>query len=306
MADFYPRGIDCSKWQGAIDWSKIVADGFAFTFIKATEGSERAGTTDAQAIADYGEDPDFRANWAGAKAAGLVRGAYHFARPDLGGNPEWEADWFLSVVRPEPGDLLAIDFEPTPAGQWGAWLGAFVDRIVLHAGFAPLFYTYQSGFAKYGIDFNWARRKCGLWISAPSFATPFDPGIVIDGWPFIAIHQLQARPEPGVSSSTVDYDLFNGTLADLRRYGMPEPAPPVPTPIPPPPQPPAPPGPLPPAPVPPPLPAPIPEPPVPTPPIPPAPAPGPPVIAPDVWSQLASELQDLIVKVLEHFGLIAH
>jgi hypothetical protein len=32
--------------------------------------------------------------------------------------------------------------------------------------------------------------------------------------------------------------------------------------------------------------------------------PAPPVIAPDVWSELAGELQVLIIKVLEHFGLI--
>jgi len=32
--------------------------------------------------------------------------------------------------------------------------------------------------------------------------------------------------------------------------------------------------------------------------------PAPPVIHPDAWSQLAGEIQDLIIKVLEHFGLV--
>ena len=80
--------------------------------------------------------------------------------------------------------------------------------------------------------------------------------------------------------------------------------------------PPPPPAPAPPAPKPEPQPIPAPEP-VPAPPEPPQPAPveplpapapapaPPPVINGDVWSELAGELQALIIKVLEHFGLVA-
>lgn len=96
--------------------------------------------------------------------------------------------------------------------------------------------------------------------------------------------------------------IANGVLKFLGHATIPAEPPPAPAPEPPPPQPPAPdPSPAPaPEPAPPPAPEPLPPPaPEPTP-----PAPGPPVIAPDVWGQLAGEIQDLIIEILKHFGLI--
>ncbi len=60
-------GIDVSYWNAGIDWPKVRAAGQRFTFIKASEG-------------DGYLDPTFDDNWRGAKAAGLLRGAYHFFR----------------------------------------------------------------------------------------------------------------------------------------------------------------------------------------------------------------------------------
>jgi lysozyme len=59
------QGIDVSRWQGEIDWHKVKDAGTRFAFIKATEGGDHL-------------DPSFRQNWAGAKKAGIARGAYHF------------------------------------------------------------------------------------------------------------------------------------------------------------------------------------------------------------------------------------
>ena len=64
-------GIDVSRWQGIINWAQVKADGFQFAIIKASEGGTFV-------------DPDFASNWAAAKAAGLVRGAYCFTRPESG------------------------------------------------------------------------------------------------------------------------------------------------------------------------------------------------------------------------------
>src|SRR5581483_7236413 len=62
-----PKGIDVSHYQGTINWTSVKNSGVSFAFIKATEGLTI-------------KDQDFDANWAGAKAVGIVRGAYHFAR----------------------------------------------------------------------------------------------------------------------------------------------------------------------------------------------------------------------------------
>ena len=130
MADWI-QGIDVSKWQGAIDWAQVKAAGKTFAIIKATEGALTPGLADADAIAQYGLDPQFRTNWANARTAGVTRGAYHFARPDLGNTPENEAAWFLSVVNVatlQPGDLLAVDFE-MGAGDLSSWAARMLGAI---------------------------------------------------------------------------------------------------------------------------------------------------------------------------------
>ncbi|MBR1784365.1 MAG: glycosyl hydrolase family 25 [Bacteroidales bacterium] len=59
------RGIDVSKYQGTINWSKVAKDStIRFVYIKATEGTSI-------------QDPMYRTNLKGAKKAGLLVGSYH-------------------------------------------------------------------------------------------------------------------------------------------------------------------------------------------------------------------------------------
>lgn len=105
-AERYPvRGIDVSHHQGRIDWPLVKASGHAFAFIKASEG------------ADF-RDRRFQENWRGARAAGLVTGAYHFftfCAPGL-----LQAENFLAVA-PREGVALpaAVDVEYT--GNCAGW-----------------------------------------------------------------------------------------------------------------------------------------------------------------------------------------
>ncbi|HEY7771115.1 GH25 family lysozyme, partial [Longimicrobium sp.] len=39
-ADDLVRGIDVSRWQGAVDWNAVAGDDVEFAFIKATEGGD--------------------------------------------------------------------------------------------------------------------------------------------------------------------------------------------------------------------------------------------------------------------------
>ncbi|WP_237104541.1 lysozyme [Nonomuraea sp. MG754425] len=61
-------GVDVSNWTGDIDWASVATGGGKFAFVQATEGT------------DY-TNPRFQAQYDGASAAGLIRGAYHFAQP---------------------------------------------------------------------------------------------------------------------------------------------------------------------------------------------------------------------------------
>lgn len=87
------QGIDISKWQGDIDWQAVKAAGTRFVFIKATEGGDHV-------------DPKFIANWNGARAAGIPRGAYHFVywcRP-----AHEQVMWFTQHIPRDPDALPPV------------------------------------------------------------------------------------------------------------------------------------------------------------------------------------------------------
>ena len=65
-------GIDVSKWNGNIDWNAVKNSGVSYVIIRC---GYRGSTTGALI-----EDPKFRSNIQGAKAAGLSVGAYFFTQ----------------------------------------------------------------------------------------------------------------------------------------------------------------------------------------------------------------------------------
>ena len=124
------RGIDVSHYQSTINWNSVKNAGTTFAVTKATEGTSY-------------RDPSFLANWNGMKAAGIIRGAYHFARP--GTDPVAQANYFINYVRPIRGDLqLMLDLEATDGktkSQVWAWTQAFVNRVKAKTGRPCLMYT---------------------------------------------------------------------------------------------------------------------------------------------------------------------
>jgi lysozyme len=97
------HGIDVSKWQGDIDWNQVRASGVKFAWIKATEGGDHA-------------DAKFQQNWDAAKAAGVPRGAYHFAYWCR--TPAEQMAWFEKNVPYNPQALPPVlDVEATPKSK---------------------------------------------------------------------------------------------------------------------------------------------------------------------------------------------
>lgn len=204
------KGLDVSVWQGVINWPQVKDDGYDFAIVKATEGSTIV-------------DTDFAANWAGAKAAGLVRGCYCFTRPEQG-DPEAQAAHFVQTVGAwEPGDLAAGDFE-TPGGTSDesafalAWLGSVAKAI----GFDPLVYCAEF----------WAssRLKDARMAEYPLWLACLDPEALpasIGVWKSVALQQnTWALHVPGISGD-VDGDQLVRTIAGLKALGKPAPPPPV-------------------------------------------------------------------------------
>lgn len=132
-------GVDVASYQhpgGApIDWVKVRSAGHRYALVKATEGTTYT-------------NPYFNADWTGAAAAGLYRGAYHYARPALPITSALDqARYFVSKAGSMTGPLdfgAVLDLEEkgsltkTQLANWTrTWLGE-VERLT---GRAPMIYT---------------------------------------------------------------------------------------------------------------------------------------------------------------------
>ncbi|MEY9934517.1 GH25 family lysozyme M1 (1,4-beta-N-acetylmuramidase)/uncharacterized protein YaeQ [Catenulispora sp. GP43] len=228
--DFVPpgysvTGIDVSSYQGAVDWTQVAAHGEKFAYVKVTEGSTY--------VNPYGAD-----GLHNAKASGLYTGAYAWPRPDAGvGSAVAQADFFMDNAQyVNDGRTLPpmIDLEPGQQGQptcyglsqsdMSAFLHAFVNEVRARAGRDPVLYT--------GLPF-WGPCTGGdtsfghLPLDYPNYNA--NPTPLPAGWSNFAFWQYtdQETGIPGVSSATVDRDVFNGSLADLAAFcgGGPKPHP---------------------------------------------------------------------------------
>ena len=86
QGDALVLGLDVSNVQGEINWHLVKQNEpeISFVFIKATEGINFV-------------DAHFEKNWAGARQAGILRGAFHFFVPDK--DASIQADLFISTVK---------------------------------------------------------------------------------------------------------------------------------------------------------------------------------------------------------------
>lgn len=159
------QGIDVSVHSGRVDWDLVVAEGHGFAILKATEGVDL-------------EDGAFEEHWHGAAQAGLVRGAYHFFVTE--DDPHAQADFFISKVVLQPGDLAPIvDIELVGRGTeegWQANVLAFARRLQDHYGVAPIIYTSPT-FWKTHFQGEAARDFSGfpLWIAEYDVEEPAVP-----------------------------------------------------------------------------------------------------------------------------------
>lgn len=193
-------GIDVSHWQGTIDWNAVAADGVEFAFVKASEGG------------DY-TDPRFAANWAGARRAGVIRGAYHFFRPQT--DAMAQAAHFLRTVPFAPGDLPPVlDVEVTDGRSMdavAAGVRTWLQEVERATGRRPVIYTRAS---------FWTAQMGGafggypLWVAHYGVASPGIPA-GWGGWTFWQ-HSDAGRVD-GISGG-VDLNWFNGDRAALDAF----------------------------------------------------------------------------------------
>jgi lysozyme len=201
-------GIDVSHFQAHVDWSAVAGTGVRFAFAKASEGI---------AVPDQ----YFLDNWNGTKAAGLLRGAYHFFHPNA--DPQAQATNFLKRLAAANGgtpllavgDLpAALDIEVTDGASTAALLAganAWLAAVQAATGKRPIVYTYPS-FWKTTLGNPQILADYPLWIAHMSVPSPSVPG----SWQKWAFWQFDKQLHPGVPSPVTDLNAFNGTVEELQ------------------------------------------------------------------------------------------
>lgn len=196
------HGIDVSHYQGTVDWRQVAEAEMAFAFVKATQGVSSI-------------DSEFGVNWAGVKAAGLPRGAYHFYQP--GDDPGQQAEHFLSVVQLEPGDLLPVLDVETLGSQTASeivqGIGIWLQTVQAAIGRAPIVYTAPGFWNGLGTQ---QFGTYPLWVAEYGVSSPKLPA-GWTGWDFW--QSSESGSVAGVTGS-VDLDVFQGSPQALLRMTL--------------------------------------------------------------------------------------
>ncbi len=100
------KGIDVSKYQGDINWSKVASSGIKFAIIRAG-GRYSKGEHSGELY----EDPYFYQNMAGAKAAGLSVGVYFYSTALTEAEAIEEASLAVAMAKEAGGVNLPIYFD---------------------------------------------------------------------------------------------------------------------------------------------------------------------------------------------------
>jgi lysozyme len=201
-------GVDVSDYQGTIDWSKVAGAGYSFAFIKATEGEGWKGDAKAR-------QQNFRTNMQGASSAGMLVGAYHFARPDLGNSAEDEARWFVDVAGDyiKPGYLRPVLDIEIGSADLSSWVNEWIETVTSETGVEPLIYTnayYSSNYLDNSV------KRYDLWISHWTYDPTRSPNTGIwDSWAFWQYSDM--GEVPGIAGD-VDLNIFRGSESELSYY----------------------------------------------------------------------------------------
>ncbi len=133
------RGIDVSKFQGTINWTKVAKDStIKFVYIKATEGTSI-------------QDPFYKTNLSKAKKAGLLVGSYHLYSSKTTAYQQFGN--FKKMVKKSEQDLIPVlDIEGHHSGRlYMARVDKLLELMEAEYGVKPMIYTsekvYKTHFA---------------------------------------------------------------------------------------------------------------------------------------------------------------
>jgi GH25 family lysozyme M1 (1,4-beta-N-acetylmuramidase) len=200
------QGIDVSHWQGAINWTSVRNAGIQFAWIKATEGTTY-------------KDDRFNSNYTNAYHAGVIRGAYHFARPNVS-NGATQANFFASSGGAWSRDNLTLpgvlDIEHNPYGAmcYGlsttamrTWITDFYNTYKARTSRDVVIYTTASWWNTCTGNWTGMGGKSPLWAAHWGASSPTIPA----GFPTWTVWQYTATGSVSGVSGDVDRNQFNGS-----------------------------------------------------------------------------------------------
>ncbi|SFP90092.1 lysozyme [Amycolatopsis rubida] len=198
-------GMDVSGHQGNVDWKAAWNAGARFAYVKATEGT------------GY-RNPYFAQQYNGSYDVGMIRGAYHFARPDVSDGAT-QADYFVAHGGGWSADgrtmppMLDIEYNPYGSTCFGlskpamvSWVKSFSERLHAKTSRWPMLYTTT----------DWWKTCTGnsaaFGDTHPLFIARYaqSAGPLPSGWRYYTVWQYSdSGNKPG------DQDSFNGSMEQL-------------------------------------------------------------------------------------------
>lgn len=138
---------------------------------------------------------------------------YHYARPEkYSAKTEAEAfcRYFRNIVEAHPGRTFipALDWEGTALKYPASWISEFAAYVHAEIGVPPMIYMQKSALMNYGEAA--LNANMGLWLAR----WHDDPAQSMGVAPYRlwAVHQYSSTP--------LDLNRFNGTAAQLEKYGV--------------------------------------------------------------------------------------
>ncbi|WP_136314305.1 GH25 family lysozyme [Actinomyces procaprae] len=198
-------GMDIASYQASLDVRNVGGD---FVIIKATEGTRYV-------------NPYCDKHYQQAKAAGKLRGVYHFAR-NRTNSAAAEAKHFVDNIRGYIRDaVLVLDWEDGSGVSDVAWAKTWLDTVTQMTGVRPLIYMSASPASQYA--WETVARDYGLWVAGyPTSAArgleapdcPYRPG---HGWNLVMWQYTSSGRINGYGGN-LDLNVFYGDKAAWARY----------------------------------------------------------------------------------------
>jgi lysozyme len=217
--------IDISRGVTVTDFRAVRQSGILGVIHKATEGADYADSACAT------RRPQ-------AEAAGLLWGTYHFGTGSSSGAQQ--AAFFLSVSRPGPKTLLALDLEANESNPSNAMsvqqAEEFVQAVAEATGRLPVVYVHPiwangdplpgSGLSLgAAITPDSILARCGLWVADYHDSPDVPLAWAARGWRLWQYAGDESASHPAYGQTNIvrgvshcDRNLFNGDATALERF----------------------------------------------------------------------------------------